>query len=773
MLKFNQTLKSLFAVLSIVMALFIISVLTFPGQVSANPNAPDRVFTNLPQAAPAPPDSFNQRINPASGPPSDNDDREVVMFRPSLSVKRDAPEIVGFGDCPTTFFENFDNGWPEDPLCWHREDLYTDQYSRTWGVTDHDNHTEDGTNSVWPAVYGSDAISASQGYTDNLHSRMYIGPLDFTTATDVLALFSMRYEMEPDDEIRVCVSIGGAIYECQYWTGDSGGWDDYGFWLTSYAGYQNVYLGWEFISNDSDSGLAGPFIDDIEVWVDDGQEPTPPDPDITGTLIYNGGFETGVTPWIYEEDISIQSVKLNDTQPLTGVYAAQLTGTAADFLYQNITVPTDVVDIDVNYWMTIATNEVEPGYDWFCASFTEPGTGSGLMTDPDKLLVDLGCFDAYYAEDYEGYWFEATISLTPDEVVLLESKDSVDLVFEMYNQDSGGSSGRVQALASNQSVVLIDEVQVYATGGDGGGHIDPNEPNDIPNDATSIICGQNISGAIGDYYGGDDIDWFKLKDVPTGQIDIDIKARTKTPPSELDSFVTLYSSGDLSTPVEFNDDDGQSRDSYVVYTNTAVADYYISVESFTGQGGPDYFYDLDIQCSGAGGGQPPPSTLPDPPDDTWTVMLYLNAEDPGFEDTLVKYINDIEAFIDSKKSFLTVAVLYDGPKNGKNPKFDNPPDLTASGTTRLIVQPADDSYTLDTNIWNMDELNMGHPQTLAGFVNWAMDRYPAENYYLAIDDHGDGAYGISLDKTSNDMLTPEEIHSALKFATVKGLRPID
>jgi hypothetical protein len=64
---------------------------------------------------------------------------------------------------------------------------------------------------------------------------------------------------------------------------------------------------------------------------------------------------------------------------------------------------------------------------------------------------------------------------------------------------------------------------------------------------------------------------------------------------------------------------------------------------------------------------------------------------------------------------------------------------------------------------------MGHRDTLANFIDWSMTRYPAENYYLAIDDHGDGAYGISLDRNSDDdLLTPEEVYAALRAGTNNG-----
>jgi hypothetical protein len=139
-------------------------------------------------------------------------------------------------------------------------------------------------------------------------------------------------------------------------------------------------------------------------------------------------------------------------------------------------------------------------------------------------------------------------------------------------------------------------------------------------------------------------------------------------------------------------------------------------------------------------------------------MLYLNAEDSDFAPILTGYRTDIEDFIGSKNEFLTVTILYDGPG--------------ATGTTRYLVQPAD--YTVGMNKWDLVELNMGDPDTLESFVTWAMDEYPAENYYLAVDDHGDGVYGISLDRTSdNDQLTPPELYSALKSATHNGARKID
>jgi hypothetical protein len=357
------------------------------------------------------------------------------------------------------------------------------------------------------------------------------------------------------------------------------------------------------------------------------------------------------------------------------------------------------------------------------------------------------------SNDAAGYWQEVVYTLTSGEVAQVEGQ-AVALVFELYNLGETGTG----------TAGWVDYVSVYATGGGAGGYIDPNEPNDDYASATSITCGETISGVIGDALGGYDVDWFELSNAPLGQIDIDIAADTKVPPSALDSVLGLWDIWDSQLRLlDWKDDDGVSYDSYIVYSNAVEnATFYISVESFYGYGSADSFYDLEVQCVGDGSGPPPGGSEPEPPDeDTWTVMLYLNAEDPGFESVLKGYRTAIEAFIGSK-SFLSVVILHDGPSGSSDP-----------GTTRYLVQP-NGNYTVGTNQWDRGELNMGHPDTLANFVSWAMDRYPAENYYLAVDDHGDGVYGISFDPTSNnDQLTPPELYSALKSATHNGARKID
>jgi hypothetical protein len=417
---------------------------------------------------------------------------------------------------------------------------------------------------------------------------------------------------------------------------------------------------------------------------------------------------------------------------------------ALDTLYQTIDVPAGVTDLVLNFWFRVETGETVVGNDWFCVGLADPA-------DPWTIMLDLGCIDAI---DTAPYWQEYLYTFDATELVTVTGQ-SVDLTFYLFSDLDFYSVGA----GTGQTTAWVDYVRFYATGGSGAASADPNEPNDDASSATPLTCGSTITGVVGDVLGGYDVDWFELSNVPTGTIDIDIDADTKVPPSALDSVVDLWDNS--ATWLEGNDDDGASYDSYVVYTNTMDnATFYISVGSYWGAGSVDSFYDLTVQCGGQGSGPPPSGTGQTPTyTDTWTVMLFLNAEDQNFEDTLTKYRTDIEAFIGSKSSFLTVTILYDGPGSGD--------------TTRYLVQP-NGIYTPGANRWDLGELNMGDPNTLANFVNWAMDQYPADRYYLAVDDHGDGAYGISWDDTSNnDLLTPPELYAALKNATRNGTRKID
>ena len=813
----------------LVLAIIVIaSALLSPRTSRAQGGAPDQSEPGPAPTSPLPPPPPALQLNPptptpetgasqaTAGAQGGGSDLEVVRFRPDITLRRgevllgiapeksdgptdsdsierpageaggpqdayQAPDISGVLtplDWNLLVYEDFEGAFPG---AWILEDFSDDGYDRTWGDTSY--LSQWGYWSAWPAAGGVNAVDPYYYYYPyNLNSWMEYGPLDFSNMTDIFVSFGLWYQTEPlYDRMYFCASIDFVHYNCDYWSGDSRGWTDQAYWLTSYAGYQQVWLAWVFQSDDSIVD-DGPFVDEVVVWgYDTTAIPTPtPTPDPAGELVQNGSFETGdLTHWdshssgsasALEGDVEgavegrpplppgsdgkrdvssmgsvegaqgVASVGVTDSSAVDGKYSAYLwqDGYGNDFLYQTIDVPFDVTDVVLNYWFGVTTYETAAGNDWFCVSLSDPDNHGDIW-------IDLGCMDAAYTT---GYWQQVLYTLDDSEVAVIKGRQ-VDFVFELYNRGGYGTG----------TAGWADYVRVYATGGGAGSHVDPNEPNDGPGSATAITCGETISGTIGDAMGEyGDMDWFELSNVPPGQLDIDIKADTQVPPSALDSVVGLWDSSlDLLT---WNDDDGVSYDSYVTYTVESADTFYISVESYSGYGGPYSSYGLTAQCADGGTGPPPGGTDPTSPlTDTWTLMLYLNAEDRSFEQTLRKYITDMETVLNGKTDFLTVTVLYDGPNDGD--------------TTRYLLQP-DGAYIDGVNRWALGEQNMGDPDTLADFANWAMDQYPAENHYLAIDDHGHGVYGISWDQTNgDDALTPPELYSALKDITRNGARKID
>ena len=721
-----------------------------PPNVHPNASKPNRPARTADEANQRPKPSADQQATDAAGP---------------SQLQALGWQILGS--------ENFEGIFPLAP--WTVTDLSNDGYERMWKDTNYASWT--GNWSAWPAAGGANALNpfVTQWYTDNLDTWMEYGPVDLSGMYDAYASFAMYYDTEPDyDWVYFCISTDHINYNCDSWSGYSG-WADHSYWLTSYAGYSQVWFAWGFYSDSSISDYYGPYIDDIYVWGND-TPPTPPAQNcvLDGQLIQNCGFETGNAdnwnissgPYQAASTLSLQpnsnkpailpdvpakvdqpdpnavervnSVMVTNQAPAEGTYHALMSWSgspARDTLYQQFDISAGVSNVTVNYWYAVTTYETYRGYDFFCAS---------LQTTGGNLLVDLGCMDAV---DTDAYWHEYVYTLSGTELNAVRGQ-TVRLVFDLYNDSSLGSYG------------WVDFVRVYATGSGGGTSIDPNEPNNDFSTATPLACGQTITtGIIGDAVGGADVDWFKLSSMPAGRINIDIDARTQAPQSDLDSVVYLYDNTSNHNEVAYNDDDGVTFDSYLGYTNTvAGATYYARVSSYTGQGGPSSFYAIKATCN-AQGEQHGGTTTTTGITGTWTVMLYLNAEDPSFAATLTKYRTDIEQFIASKRSFLTVTVLYDPPGN--------------TGITRYVVQP-NGNYTTGVNRWNLAEANMGDPDTLNNFVTWSMDQFPADHYYLAIDDHGNGAYGISFDATSgNNPLEPPEIRSALKAATQNGARPID
>lgn len=634
-------------------------------------------------------------------------------------------------DWEVDFTQDFEGEFPGG--LWSVEDFGDDGYDRTWGVDT--SRAASGTASVWVAAGGDDGIDPSPAgtgnYPDNLDSWMIVGPLDLTDAQMADVDFEMWYDTEVDfDSIFVGASTDGENFDGQYWDGDSGGWDHFVLDLGSYVGLDDVWVAWVFTSDESNpEDYAGVWIDEATLWVY--TEGAPPQ---RTNLLENPGFETGdTTGWNTEGTTDVF-----EDNPHSGSYSAWLGGVhdTHDRLWQVFPqAPADTNEARVSFWLALESEETATDVDTFCAGIHD--------ADTDDLLVDLGCLDG--TEPTYG-WSQVEYTLTGAELLdVLGRTAYID-----FTLDTDGS-----LLTS----AWIDDVAfAVRTGGTGG---DAYEDNDAPSTATPLAFGTPLADLTIDPAG--DADFFRFDGTNGQEITLDIDAEVNG--SGLDSYLWLLDT-DGATVLAENDDDGSTFDSHLTYTLPADGTYYAIVRSYSGDGDRSFFYTLSLTSGGGPTPTPTPTTptpTPTPPPDqkAWTAILYL-AGDTNLWREYQPYIDQLEALVGAKSDFLDIVVLLD-----LAPEADNP------GSVRLHIQP-DGNYTDGVNRWNMGELNMGDPRTLVNFTQWAIRNYPAEHYYLAIDDHGNSVGGIAWDDTSDgDNLRPRELYEILKEVTDNGAFKLD
>jgi sugar lactone lactonase YvrE len=152
-----------------------------------------------------------------------------------------------------------------------------------------------------------------------------------------------------------------------------------------------------------------------------------------------------------------------------------------------------------------------------------------------------------------------------------------------------------------------------------------------------------------------------------------------------------------------------------------------------------------------------------PPQAQWTMLLYLD----GDYDDQYALLNSFNATLESLKrslpnGYVRIAALADGPDNGD--------------TRRLLISPGIPAKVEESLIGEQD---MDDPAVLTAFLRWGQKNAPAQNYYLAVADHGQALQGIAWDKTSdlrndgklnqNAYLTIKELGEALRAPDVSPI----
>jgi Clostripain family len=123
---------------------------------------------------------------------------------------------------------------------------------------------------------------------------------------------------------------------------------------------------------------------------------------------------------------------------------------------------------------------------------------------------------------------------------------------------------------------------------------------------------------------------------------------------------------------------------------------------------------------------------------TWTVMLYQDADDQVLEQDIFLDLNEAER-VGSSKNVNVVAQIdrYRGAFQGDG-------DWT-SARRYYVTQDNDLNHINSQMVQDLGEVDMSSGATLVDFVKWAVQSYPATHYVLILSDHGMGWPGAITD----------------------------
>lgn len=135
-----------------------------------------------------------------------------------------------------------------------------------------------------------------------------------------------------------------------------------------------------------------------------------------------------------------------------------------------------------------------------------------------------------------------------------------------------------------------------------------------------------------------------------------------------------------------------------------------------------------------------PQTAVYNPNQTWTILLYQDADDKILEQDILIDLNEAERVGSTSRVNIVAQIdRYQGGYAG---------DGDWSGTRRYYVTKDNDLERLGSQLlMDLGELNMGDSRTLIDFVTWGIANYPADNYVLIMSDHGMGWPGGWTDKS--------------------------
>lgn len=139
---------------------------------------------------------------------------------------------------------------------------------------------------------------------------------------------------------------------------------------------------------------------------------------------------------------------------------------------------------------------------------------------------------------------------------------------------------------------------------------------------------------------------------------------------------------------------------------------------------------------------------------TWTIFVYICGAD--LESDGGAGVNDIAEMCSATENENVRFVVQTGGANSWN--YDA---IDADKSMRFVVENGD-----ITNVYEDSDVSMGSSDTLADYLSWGVQNYPADNMGVILWDHGSGSIsGVCFDERfDNDSLSLREIDSALLTA---------
>lgn len=116
---------------------------------------------------------------------------------------------------------------------------------------------------------------------------------------------------------------------------------------------------------------------------------------------------------------------------------------------------------------------------------------------------------------------------------------------------------------------------------------------------------------------------------------------------------------------------------------------------------------------------------------TWTIMLYQDADDQILEKDIFVDLNEAERVGSSDRvNIVTQIDRFAGAYSG---------DGNWTGARRYYVTQDNDLNQINSQlVQELGEVDMADAQSLVDFVQWAAANFPADNYVLILSDHGMG-----------------------------------